>query len=79
MEISKSDCLFTPTGNRKTMNGGAWIECSAICRGLNHLCACLGKSKCVDRWHKVDENQELLPLSESNHSLKLKVNNYIAS
>ena len=75
-DIIKYECLFAPTGNKKTMNGDTWIECASICRGLTHLCYCLGKSKCVDKWHKVDENFELLPTTACNHPEKLKANNY---
>jgi len=70
------DCLFSPTGKKKTMNGNEWIECASICRSTAFQCFCHGKSNCVSKWHRTDENQELFSQSISNHAQKLKTNNY---
>jgi len=70
------DCLFSPTGNKKTMNGKIWIECSSICHSVKFHCCCFGKSNCVNKWHRTDENMELYKQSVSSHAQKPKNKNY---
>ena len=75
-------CYFTPTGKEKTEVGQTWLECASGC-GTDRIlfaqkCHCHDHAGqyCVNRWHKVDGNNELLPGNASNHSNKKKANNY---
>ena len=74
-------CLFTPTGQVKTIYGQKWAQCNSYCALIPGMerCPCHDNSKnnnCTDKWHKVDENEELLPREAANHKNKPKSNNY---
>ena len=71
-------CYFKPTGKRKIESGFLWMECSSHC-GLTPIgfqCFCHGKDQCVNKWHKMDENDELYHQDWGNHRSKTRSNNY---
>ncbi|MCL2820360.1 MAG: Nif11-like leader peptide family natural product precursor [Oscillospiraceae bacterium] len=70
-------CFFTPTG-KESIGGDdmVWLECGVYC-GFGsdaNLCACWGKSHCVNKWHmcgpKNSFPRELWPVSHRNHQAK---------
>ena len=69
-------CYFMPTGKRRTEGNWLLLRCGSSCHPLSGVCACHGQSHCVDKWHRVDHEEELDPQSFSNHLSKQKSNNY---
>ena len=70
----ESSCYFTPdnSGNIRYAGGYYWKKCVSTCFG----CFCHGKDWCVDKWHHVTGDGELIPRDRSNHKSKQKSNNY---
>jgi len=65
------DCFFTPTGNTKIEYSHLWHECASKCH-KSLFCYCHNKSNCINRWHRMDEHEELYNQNESNHCGKQK-------
>ena len=72
------DCFFTPTGNTKKEYSHLWHECASKCHNSLY-CYCHNKSNCINRWHRMDEREELYNQNESNHNNKKKSKRYSAN
>ena len=71
-------CHFTNGNQVKTMTSphgwsGKWKLCKS--RACN-TCICAFCDICIDKWHRVDANEELFPADRGNHKDKPRSNNY---
>jgi len=62
-------CYFEPKGRSKEVSGATWLECNASCGFYKAQCGCRFTEVCVDRWHKLESDKTLAPVSVRGHSL----------